>query len=251
MGAGPRARGSYPKPYVAWMDGIVMGGGVGVSSHGSLGLVTERTQLAMPETIIGFFPDVGGLHLLARAPGETGTHVALTGTPVGGADALALGMADALVPSSAKDRVLSALRQDPAQGASELTREVGQQTGRSWLQDNRAWIDECYAGDDAGVIVERLRGHASDEAREAGEVVASRSPHSVAVTLEALRRAAAMDVRAVLAQDLVLGRTFAQHPDFVEGVRAQLVDKDRQPRWAHGSVAEVPREEVLAAFGER
>lgn len=241
---------SYPKPYVAWMDGIVMGGGVGVSSHGSLGLVTERTQLAMPETIIGFFPDVAGLYFLAHAPGEIGAHVALTGTPVGGADALALDMADALVPSSAKDRVLEVLRQDPTRGGSELAQAVGQQAGHSWLEDNRAWIDECYAGDDAAVVLERLRSHSAPEAREAAEVVAARSPHSVAVTLEALRRAASMDVTAVLAQDLVLGKHFARHPDFVEGVRAQLVDKDRQPRWRHASVAEVTRPEVLAAFGE-
>ncbi|GGK56572.1 3-hydroxyisobutyryl-CoA hydrolase [Ornithinimicrobium pekingense] len=242
---------SYPKPYVAWMDGIVMGGGVGVSSHGSLGLVTERTQLAMPETGIGFFPDVAGLQLLARSPGETGTHVALTGTPVGGADALVLGMADVLVPSSAKDRVLDALRQDPAQGAGEIAERVGPQEESSWLADHRGWIDECYAGDDPGLVLRRLREHPAPEARAAAETVAARSPHSVGVTLEALRRAASMDVPQVLAQDLVLGRAFARHPDFVEGVRAQLVDKDRQPRWTHASVADVTREEVLEAFGER
>lgn len=241
---------SYPKPYVAWMDGIVMGGGVGLSSHGSLGLVTERTRLAMPETVIGFFPDVGGLHFLARSPGQIGTHVALTGTPVGGADALALDMADALVPSSSKDRVLAALRQDPTRGGNELAQAVGQQAGRSWLEDNRSWIDECYAGDDAEAVLDRLRSHPAPAAREAGEVLASRSPHSVAVTLEALRRAGSMTVPQVLAQDLVLGAAFARHPDFAEGVRAQLVDKDQQPRWTHASVAEVTREEVLAAFGE-
>ncbi|GAA1173104.1 enoyl-CoA hydratase/isomerase family protein [Ornithinimicrobium humiphilum] len=242
---------SYPKPYVAWMDGIVMGGGVGVSAHGSLGIVTERTQLAMPETIIGFFPDVAGLWFLSRSPGEIGTHVALTGTPVGGADALALDMADVLVASSSKDAVLAALRQDPTRPASELAQVVGQQHGDCWLEDNRSWIDECYVGDDAAAILERLRAHATPEAQEAAGTIAARSPHSVAVTLEALRRARTMTVEQVLEQDLVLGRAFATHPDFVEGVRAQLVDKDRSPRWMHGSLAEVPREEVLAAFGER
>ena len=240
----------YPKPYVAWMDGIVMGGGVGVSSHGSLRLVTERTQLAMPETIIGFFPDVGGMWFLAHAPGELGTHVALTGLPVGAGDAIALGMADVLVPSADKDRVLAALREEPGLDAAGVAALVGPQEDGSRLAEQRGWIDECYAGDDAAVVVERLLAHPSPGARSAGEAVAARSPHSVAVTLEALRRAASMDVTEVLAQDVVLGRAFARHPDFAEGVRAQLVDKDRQPRWTHSSLADVPRAEVLAAFGE-
>lgn len=246
---------SYPKPYVAWMDGIVMGGGVGVSAHGSLGLVTERTRLAMPEVIIGFFPDVGGLHPLSRVPGQTGTHVALTGDPVGGADAVALDLADALVRSDAKDQVLAVLRDDPASSARRVVQEVarpdlrpGPDPERSWLEDNRSWIDECYAGDDAAEILRRLGEHPDPAAREAARTVASRSPFSVAVTLEALRRAASMTLEEVLAQDLRLGATFAAHPDFAEGVRAQLVDKDRAPRWAHASVAEVPHDEVLAAF---
>lgn len=242
----------YPKPFVAWMDGIVMGGGVGVSAHGSVRLATERTRLAMPETIIGFFPDVGGLWLLSRAPGELGTHVALTGAPVGGADAVLLGTADVVVASSGKEAVISALRADPTLGATALADAAGGDGGAeaSWLADNRSWIDECYAGDDAGVIVDRLLGHPEAPAREAGALVAARSPHSVAVTLEALRRAASLDVHGVLAQDLVLGAVFARHPDFAEGIRAQVVDKDRAPRWAAASVRDISRAEVLAAFGE-
>lgn len=240
---------SYPKPYVAWMDGIVMGGGVGVSAHGSLRLATERTRLAMPEVIIGFFPDVGGLHPLAQAPGETGTHVALTGEPVGGADAVLLGMADAVVPADAKDRVLELLRDRPDADAAQVVEAVGRSGDTlSWLEVNRSWIDRCYAGDDAAVIVRRLGEDPDPAAQEAARTVAARSPFSVAVTLEALRRAASMTLTEVLAQDLRLGATFATHADFAEGVRAQLVDKDRTPRWTHGSVAEVPREQVLAAF---
>ncbi|WP_281964905.1 3-hydroxyisobutyryl-CoA hydrolase [Serinicoccus marinus] len=257
---------SYPKPYVAWIDGIVMGGGVGISAHGSVRLVTERTQLAMPETIIGFFPDVAGLHPLSRAPGETGTHVALTGAPVGGADAVLLGMADALVPSAAKADLLAALREDPTLDAPALAAAVDAShdsspdspTGHpsrphpnSWLEQQRGWIDPCYAGEDAAAILRRLRERPEPEAQEAAELIAARSPHSVAVALEALRRAATMSVEQVLEQDRRLGPVFATHPDFAEGVRAQLVDKDRQPRWQHASVADVPREEVLAAFGDR
>jgi enoyl-CoA hydratase len=240
----------YPTPFVARMDGIVMGGGIGLSAHGSLRLVSERTRLAMPETIIGFFPDVGALHLLARAPGETGTHLALTGTTVGGVEALTLGMADALVPTDRWPDVLDALRQDPGLDAAGVAEVVGDaaEDEPCWLEQHQGWIDECYAGDDAATILGRLRAHPAPEAREAAELIASRSPHSVAVTLEALRRAASLTVQQVLAQDLHLGAAFAGHPDFAEGVRAQLVDKDRSPRWQHASVEDVPREQVLAAF---
>ncbi len=246
---------SYPKPYVAWMDGVVMGGGVGVSAHGSVRVVTGSTRLAMPETIIGFFPDVGGLWFLSRAPGELGTHLALTGATVGGADAVLLGVADVLLPSTAKADVLAALREDPATDGLALAdlAQEGWDAGhapRAQLPADREWIDECYAGDDAAVVLERLLSHPSAAAREAGESLASRSPFSVVVTMEAVRRAASMDVPQVLEQDLLLGRTFAAHPDFAEGVRALLVDKDRSPRWHHASVADVPRTEVLAAFGE-
>ncbi|MCK0112184.1 3-hydroxyisobutyryl-CoA hydrolase [Ornithinimicrobium sp. F0845] len=230
----------YPKPYVAWMDGVVMGGGVGVSSHGSVRLVTERAKVAMPETIIGLFPDVGGLYYLAHAPGELGTHVALTGLPFGPADAVVLGLADGVVAQSDKETVLA----DLAAGL-----EVKPQTApASDLEAQRGWIDECYAGNDAATILRRLLEHDESAARAAGEVIATRSPHSVVVTLEAIRRAADMDVHQVLAQDTKLGAHFAAHHDFAEGVRALLVDKDHSPRWADASVADVDRAQVLDAF---
>lgn len=170
---------AYPKPYIAWMDGIVMGGGVGLSGHGSVRLATERTRVAMPETIIGLFPDVGGTYLLSRAPGELGTYAALTGTTLNGADAVELGLADVVVPSGAKDAVLAALRDDPSLGATALAEVVakgsastgfgstvaaagsaaGADMPRSHLAQERNWIDECFTGDDASAIVERLRSH--------------------------------------------------------------------------------------------
>lgn len=246
----------YPKPFVAWMDGVVMGGGVGVSSHGSKRLVTERAKVAMPETIIGLFPDVGGTYLLSRAPGELGTYAALTGASLSGADAVLLGAADAVVPSGSWPTVLAALREDPSLGADALAATAvsggaaADPSPTAELLEHRGWIDECFAGDDAPVILERLRSRPEPAAAEAAEAIATRSPHSVAVTLEALRRAAGRTVEEVLEQDLVVGSHLAVHPDFAEGVRAQLVDKDRQPRWVHASLADVTRAEVLAAFGE-
>jgi len=181
----------YPKPYVAWMDGVVMGGGVGVSSHGSRRFVTERSKVAMPETIIGLFPDVGGLHLLSRAPGELGTHLALTGLPVTGADAVVLGLADELVDSGDKERVLADLAAELAGGDSPGGVTTPVDAAASELEAKRAWIDECYAGDDAATIIERLLAHPDPDAQAAGKIIGERSPHSVVVTLAGLRRARA------------------------------------------------------------
>lgn len=233
----------YPKPYGAWMDRVVMGGGLGISAHGSHRWVTERATVAMPETIIGFFPDVGGLWFLAHAPGEIGTHAALTGLPMTGADAVAMGLADRLIDSGDRESVI-------AEFAASGQVLVGDASPESPLVAQRSWIDECYAGDDAAAILARLGAHGDPRAGEAAETIAKRSPHSVAITLEALRRARHLSVREVLAQDRVLGGAFVTQPDFAEGVRALLVDKDQAPRWEHASVADVPREQVLAAFGE-
>lgn len=242
----------YPKPYVAWMDGVVMGGGVGISGHGSHRLVTERTRVAMPETIIGFFPDVGALWLLSRAPGELGTHVALTGTTIGGADALALGLADAAVPSTSRDEVFAELKAAVGDDATLESWRPGsadaEEAEGSTLAQQRGWVDECYRGSDATAILRRLRASQEPAADEAADMIEARSPHSVAVTLEALRRARELSIEQVLDQDLTVARTVIAHPDFDEGVRAQLVDKDRSPRWSPSHVRDVARDEVLAAF---
>lgn len=251
----------YPKPYVAWMDGVVMGGGVGISAHGSQRLVTERAKVAMPETIIGFYPDVGGLYHLAHSPGELGTHAALTGFTFGPADAVVLGLADGVVAVSDKQKVLddlaaalgevaSASEETASADADDMSTEEPQVAPRSELEAQRGWIDECYAGNDAAVILQRLLSHDDPAARAAGEAIASRSPHSVAATLAALRRAADLDVHGVLAQDARLSRLFVEHPDFSEGVRALLVDKDNNPRWADTSIADVDLTQVLATIGE-
>lgn len=244
----------YPKPYVAWMDGLVMGGGIGISSHGSHRLATERTKIAMPETVIGFFPDVGALWLLARAPGQLGTHLALTGVTVGGADAVELGLADHVVSAEAKDKVYADLSRAVADSDPEKLSvwepspdHLSEATQPS-LESQRDWIDDCYAGVQLETILERLRSCEDPRAANAVELIEQRSPHSVVLTLEALRRAADMSVTEVLDQDLRLARAIIAHPDFDEGVRAQLVDKDRSPRWADVHVSDIDQADVLAAF---
>lgn len=212
-----------PKSVRADMFGITMGGGMGLSAHCSERMVRADSRLAMPETIIGLFPDVGVLYELSRAPGELGTHLALTGGSVGAADAVLLGLAD--------------------HAAGDVPPAV--------LPGQRDWIDACYAGDDPLAIVRRLEEHPDAEARETAAVLRQRCPFAVAVTLAAIRRAATLpSVAAVLAQDHALAVPMVLRPDFSEGVRAQVVDKDRNPAWNPARLEDVDPAEVEAVFAQ-
>lgn len=237
---------AYPKPVVAIMDGIVLGGGIGLSAHASVRVVTERSKIGMPETGIGFFPDVGGTWLLSRAPGETGTHLALTAGSVRAADAIEVGMADHLVPSERLDTLLERLADEDPEA---VVTSLAEPAGPSPLAQARSWIDECYAGDDLEVIMERLRSSDHEEARQAAEVIATKSPTSLVVTLRALREAQHLgSLPEALEQELRLAVRFHAAPDFVEGVRAQVVDKDRNPTWQPSTIAEVDPSVVDAFF---
>jgi enoyl-CoA hydratase len=236
----------YPKPYVALMDGLVLGGGIGLSAHGRIRVVTERTRVGMPEVSIGFFPDIGGTYLLARAPGELGTHLALTGGNATGADAIALGLADHFVPSGRLPVLIEALE---TRDAAEVMVEFAVEPPASELLAQRRWIDELYTGDDAQAIVERLAASAEPAAQEAAATILTKSPTSVAVTLAALRRAAALtDVEAALNQDYRIAARFTRGTEVVEGIRAQVIDKDRQPKWNPATLAEVTPASVAEYF---
>ncbi|MFF2346429.1 enoyl-CoA hydratase/isomerase family protein [Pseudarthrobacter sp. NPDC058119] len=229
----------YPKPYVALMDGLVLGGGVGISAHGNVRVVTERTRMGMPETTIGFAPDVGGTYLLSRAPGETGTHAALTGAHLAAGDALFLGLADHYVPSASLPGLAAGLETETPEA---VVARCAEQPPPSALAGQRDWIDACYASDDAGDIVARLRawtGPGRDDATAAADTIEAKSPTSVKVTLASLRRAANLTLDEALAQEYRAGLRFLAGPDFREGIRAQVVDKDRNPRWKPGTLAEV------------
>ncbi|MGW7557637.1 enoyl-CoA hydratase/isomerase family protein [Streptomyces rimosus] len=236
----------YPKPYVAVMDGIVMGGGVGVSAHGSVRIVTERSKVAMPETGIGFVPDVGGTYLLALAPGELGTHLALTGAPVGAGDALLCGLADHFVPSERVGRLVADLATAPV--PEVLPRYVQDAPGGE-LAAHREWIDHCYAAGTVEEIVDRLFGSGVPEAKEAAETILAKSPTSLKVTLAALRRARDLGpLERVLDQEYRVSCAALSAPDLVEGIRAQVIDKDRAPRWSPATLAEVTDEDVARFF---
>ncbi|MEU0967389.1 enoyl-CoA hydratase/isomerase family protein [Streptomyces sp. NPDC005917] len=242
----------YPKPYVAIMDGIVMGGGVGVSAHGSVRIATERSRIAMPETGIGFVPDIGGTHLLALAPGELGTHLALTGAQIGAADALSCGLADHCVPSDRIGRLIADLADRPVH--ETLTRHV-RPAPEGELARDRHWIDVCYAADTVEEIVQRLLAHGDPAAKETAETLLTRSPTALKVTLAALRRARRLgSLERVLDQEYRVSCAALATHDLVEGIRAQVVDKDRNPRWSPATLAEVSDADVdrfFAPLGER
>ena len=213
---------AYPKPFEARMTGITMGGGLGVSAHGSVRVVDATSRLAMPETGIGLFPDVGMLWYLSRA-GAVGTYMALTGLQVDGPTALQAGLADMW---------------------------AGQGEPPAALVDG--WIAECFRADGPVEILARLEGDwDTPSPGECAALLRTRCPLSVAVTWEALQRARDMvTLDDVLAQDLVLATYLVHHADFAEGVRAQLVDKDRTPDWSHVRLEDVTPADVHEAFGE-
>ncbi|QES58258.1 3-hydroxyisobutyryl-CoA hydrolase [Streptomyces venezuelae] len=236
----------YPKPYVALMDGITMGGGVGISAHGSVRIVTERSRVAMPETGIGFVPDVGGTYLLALAPGQLGTHLALTGAPAGAADALLCGLADHFVPSELLPRLAADLARAPVHEV--LERYVAPAPGGT-LGGDREWIDHCYAADTVEDVVERLHRSGVPSAKEAAATLAAKSPTALKVTLAALRRVRGLGpLERVLEQEYRISRAALSSPDLVEGIRAQVIDKDRSPRWSPPSLAEVAPADVERFF---
>jgi enoyl-CoA hydratase/carnithine racemase len=238
--------GRYPKPYIALMDGIVMGGGVGVSAHGTVRIVTDTTKMAMPEVGIGLVPDVGGTLILSRAPGLLGLHVALTGAPFSGADAIALGFADQYVPHDKLHEFTTAIVDDGVDAALAVH---AIDPPASPLLTQRDWIDSCYAGKTVTDIVAALRGHGGGPANDAADLIASRSPISVSVALEAVRRAGKLDtLEDVLRQEYRTSCGSLRSPDLVEGIRAQVIDKDRNPKWSPASLAAVTTADVEAYF---
>lgn len=227
----------YPKPVVAFMDGITMGGGLGIAGHASVRIATERTVVAMPEVRIGLAPDVGGALLFARAPGEVGTHLALTGARIGGHDAVYCGLADHVVHSA---RLPALLRELSEYGDVRQIENLG---GVAPLARQRSWIDECYRGDTVEAILDRLGD------RPAAGMIRAAAPTAVKVTLRALRAAREMTgIEDCLRQDFRLCSRFLRHPDLREGIRAAIIDKDRAPRWDPADLAAVTPEMVDEFF---
>lgn len=238
----------YPKPYVAVMDGIVMGGGVGISAHGSDRVVTERSMVGMPEVGIGFVPDVGGTYLLARSPGELGTHVALTTARMNAGDAIVCGFADHYIPSADLPEFLDALH---AGSVSDVVAKFAAHAPDSALLAQQSWIDECYSNDTVEEIVARLQAHESPDAAKAASQILAKSPVAVKVALRSLRRAREVgSVEEVLNDEYRVSLACLKSRDLVEGIRAQVIDKDRNPQWSPATLEQVTDELVDSYFDD-
>ncbi|MDC9832155.1 enoyl-CoA hydratase/isomerase family protein [Rhizobium binxianense] len=235
---------SYPKPYVALMDGITMGGGVGLSAHGRHRVVTERTRLAMPETGIGYVPDVGATWLLPQAPGEAGTWLGLTGLDVGAADALHAGLADLQIASSQLGAVIDALsglaRGSSSSDVDAVLQTLSEPAGESRLRQNAAMIDRAFSFDNVGEILAALAEEEGDFAAEARRVLLTRSPTSLKLALLLLRAGRrSASLAECLGRELGACLQMLDNPDFFEGIRAAVIDKDRNPKWSPASVEAV------------
>jgi enoyl-CoA hydratase len=244
----------YPKQVVVFADGITMGGGIGVAGHAAIRIVTERSQLAMPETRIGFTPDVGGTWLLAHAPGRLGEYLGLTGAVMDASDAIYAGFADHYVPHENLDALRDALetRADPST-PTELVLLFDETPVPSRLERAREWIDDAFAADTVAGIVERLRARPEPEASATADLLGELSPTGLAVTLAAVRRARELDgLRDALDQEYGLVMWFATtQPDLPEGIRAQVIDKDRSPRWQPATLADLPPDVAESALAHR
>jgi len=241
----------YPKPYVAIMDGIVMGGGVGVSAHGSNRVVTDRSMVAMPEVSIGFLPDVGGTYLLSRAPGHIGEYLAMTGARMDAADCLYTGFADVYVPSDDVPQLIESLSAGDVSVIDRAKKPL--QPGA--LEQNRAEIDACFGARDAAGVIAALADRSSVWAAETLKLLDRASPLSAACALEAVRAARDLPtLESCLALEYRFVHRSMEQADFLEGIRAQIIDKDRNPKWRHARMSDVGPDEVsalLAPLGEQ
>ncbi|MGJ4935766.1 enoyl-CoA hydratase/isomerase family protein [Bradyrhizobium sp. HKCCYLRH3083] len=243
---------AFPKPYVAYMDGLVMGGGVGLSAHGRHRIVTEKTKLAMPEVGLGFFPDVGGTWLLSRAPGELGAYFGLTGQTMNGPDAIHARFADAVVPTSswpALREVLTKVR--PGTLSIEIDRLIaGFATDETAgpVAAQQAKIDAWFAQDSMHDIFAALDADGSELALATQKTLKEKSPRGMVVTLKLLRLArGAASLEECLVREYRAALEVFRSDDFREGVRAAIIDKDRNPKWSPPDVDQVTPE-MLARY---
>lgn len=244
---------SFPKPYVVIMDGIVMGGGVGISAHGNRRVVTERSRIAMPEVGIGFFPDVGASRLLSRA-GEIGLYIALSAMPVTAADAIDAGLADLMIHSQDVERLIGELSTiERSEDVDAALRRLARQPGRGQLSSHRRGLAEAAAHEKVVDMIAAFAREGSEFALRAAAEISSKSPMALKVTRALLQRAAqAPDLETCLTNEFKAAcRMLATH-DLYEGIRAAIIDKDRRPKWSPDrldAVSDDAVEDILAGDG--
>jgi enoyl-CoA hydratase/carnithine racemase len=245
----------YPKPYIAVMDGVVMGGGMGIAQGGpdsGLRIVTERTKMAMPEVNIGLFPDVGGSHFLSHAPGQLGYYLGLTGLTIDAADALYVGLADVFVPAVQLAALQSLIGATPGAQLAQAIRGFAAQfaggAGASELQAQRTLVDRHFGAPGVAAVMASLAGDGSPFAQQALGAMRQRSPLMMCVTREMLARGAQLGVADCLRMERSLVRRNFEHGEVLEGVRALVIDKDNAPKWNPASLEQVTQEMVERFF---
>ncbi len=239
---------TFPKPVVAFMDGITMGGGVGIAMPARYRVATEATRFAMPETGIGLFPDVGGGWYLSRLPGRLGAFIALTGARLNGAECLALGLATHFVPADAVEAAKAGIMADPEAIETVLARHAAE-PGAAPILAERERIDRLFAGETLEAILADLAADDSEWAQAQLAGLRTKSPQACKVSLRLLAEARAMpDFAAEMRQEYAVACRVAMLPDFIEGVRAVILDKDNQPRWSPSTAEGVTDAQIDRIF---
>ncbi|PTR30447.1 enoyl-CoA hydratase [Rhodococcus sp. OK519] len=240
---------SYPKPYIALIDGHAMGGGLGISVHGSVRVVTEKAALAMPETAIGFFPDIGASYFLPRLTGATGMYLGLTGASASAADAVVAGLATHFVPSDKLEALAGEIRSMNGTDVDGVLARYTIDAPASELADQLGEVDRVFGSGSVTDMVAKLTG--DDEwSKKTREALTTLAPSSLWITAELVRRGADLTLEQCLDLELVLGAEVTRNADFIEGVRAVLVDKDRNPSWNPPSLDDIDAEAIEALFTE-
>jgi len=243
----------FPKPYIAFIDGIVMGGGVGVSVHGSHRIATEKTLFAMPESGIGLFPDVGGTYFLPRCPGEIGMYLGLTGARLKGADSIYAGIANSYMQSvnlEGLEQSLSTMQfsADPYQDVSQLISVYAEDPGASGLAELQSLIDTHFSHSTIEEILASLDGDSGDWAAKTAKGLRSKSPTSMKVTCQQIRVGAEFEFDDCMKLEWRLVNRIIKGVDFYEGTRAVVIDKDQSPVWVPDTLDQVSTEDVDAYF---
>ena len=247
---------SFPKPYISLIDGIVMGGGMGISAHGSHRVVTENTLFAMPETSIGLFPDVGGGYFLPRCPGQTGVYLALTSKRIKAIDTVYIGFATHFVPAASIRTLIGTLMElkwgRGKKPHEEVTKLIGQfaiaAPGDSEIAPHRAMIDRAFGFDHVGDIINELQRARGDWARETLKTMLSMSPTSLKIALRQIRLGAKLSFADVMTMEYRLSQACMGSHDFYEGARAALIEKDRSPKWKPARLGDLPDSAIEKYF---
>jgi enoyl-CoA hydratase len=243
---------NYPKPYIALIDGITMGGGVGISVHGSHRVAGDRTMFAMPETGIGFHPDVGGAYFLPRLPGEIGMWMGLTGARLKAPDCVATGLATHYCPSTQQAALIEALEGADLTADEDRLEEVLEahsgDPGSSDIAVVRGLIDAAFAGDDVAEMMSRMEAAGDQWSAKQVKIMRTKSPTALVLTAKCLRRGGELSFEDVIRQDLRVSMRCLDGTDFYEGVRAVIIDKDNAPNWSPSDIGEVDGDALNAYF---